>query len=181
MPKEKEITLLPRKKIVPRIPPTIFEKALVVVLICSIAAWGGGIYYKKFLESSLNNLTTQIEEIESQRDKDLEGKIYLAGQRLGTLKNVVNSHLYWTKVFTKLENRTVPTVWFSDFNARSLGEMSLSGFTSNLLTLARQFVSFSEDQSIKEVSLSSIGKGEAGEINFSFELTFDPKTLIYAD
>lgn len=178
MKKEKEITLLPRKKIVPKIPATLFEKALVVVLICSIVAWVGQIYYKKNLEADLENLTSQIEEVELKRDKDLEGKIYLAGERLGTLKNLVDSHLYWTKVFEKLEETTVPTVWFSDFKGQDLGQMHLDGFAADFLSLARQFVSLVQDETFKEVKLSSIGKGEAGEIGFTFELSFDPKLLL---
>ncbi len=177
MPDKKEITLLPRKKIVPKFPPGLLEKVLFTILICSIIIWIGQTYYKKSLQGEFDYLNSLIRETEQRRDKNLEEEIYLAGERLGMLEKIVTPHLYWTKIFERLEDLTVPTVWFSDFRAQNSGDAQLEGFASSYSSLARQFVSFSQDTTFKEINLSSITTGEAGEIGFTFKLLFEPEIL----
>lgn len=178
MPKVKEITLLPKKKIVPKISVTLLEKALFVVLVSLLVVWAGEIYYKKTIEDNIGDLTTLVEDEVQKRDLSLEEKIYKTGERLESLAKIVPTHTYWTKIFAKLEGLTVPTVWFSDFQAQSLGKISLDGFAANHSALARQFTSFEQDSDIIKVILSEMSRAESGEVGFTFNLTFNPETLI---
>ncbi len=178
MPKVKEITLLPRKKRVPKVSVTLLEKALFVVFISLLVVWAGEIYYKKTLEGNIGDLTTLVEDEVQKRNLSLEEKIYKTQERLESLAKIVPIHTYWTKIFEKLEDLAVPTVWFSDFQAQSLGKISLDGFAANHSSLARQFVSFEEDSDITKVLLSEMSRAESGEVGFTFNLTFNPETLI---
>jgi len=158
---------------------TIFSKIgilLIGLLVLSLIVYGGLFYYNKSLTEKLSELRTQAEEINRQRDTEFEEKVISLEAVLNSLKKILKNHVYWSNVFSKFESLTLPQVRFSNFSANlkddgSIG-LTISGNTSGYTYLAKQMVSFSQDELVSNIELSEINLGTEGGIEFGLSVNF---------
>jgi hypothetical protein len=158
---------------------TIFSKIgilLVGLLVLSLIIYGGLFYYNKSLTEKLSELQTQTEEINRQRDTEFEEKVISLEAALNSLSKILKNHVYWSNVFSKFESLALPQVSFSNFNAGLENDgsvkLTLSGNTSGYTYLAKQMVSFSQDELVSNIELSGINLGTEGGIGFGLNVTF---------
>ena len=164
---------------------TIFSKIgilLIGLLVLSLIVYGGLFYYNKSLTEKLSELQTQTEEINRQRDTEFEEKVISLEAALNSLKKILKNHVYWSNVFSKFESLTLPQVSFSNFNANlkddgSVG-LTISGNTSGYTYLAKQMVSFSQDELVSNIELSGINLGTEGGIGFGLSVDFLGEILL---
>ena len=153
----------------------------VVLVVLSLLAWGGLSFYNKSLGNRLAEISTQIEEIDEQRNEELEKELKSLDKIFQSLKTVLENHLFWSNFFSKLENLTVPEVYFLDFGANIEQEgfvkLMLSGETSSYTYLARQMKSFSQESMVSEVEASGIGLGPEGGLAFELSINFSKDIL----
>ena len=158
---------------------TIFSKIGILLIglsVLSLIVYGGLFYYNKSLTEKLSELRTQAEEINRQRDTEFEEKVISLEAVLNSLKKILKNHVYWSNVFSKFESLTLPQVSFSNFSASlkddgSVG-LTISGNTSGYTYLAKQMVSFSQDELVSNIGLSEINLGTEGGIEFGLSVDF---------
>lgn len=146
------------------------------LVVLSLLVYGGLSLYNRSLVNQLEKIQSQIVEVEKQRDIDFEKKAISLEKTLNSLKIVLKNQLYWSNLFSKLGELTVPKVSFSNFAGRvekddSVG-VNLSGNAAGYTYLAKQMVSFSQEKSVSNVETSGITLGTEGGIEFVLNINF---------
>lgn len=85
----------------------------------------------------------QLMEARSFSYLDLRDEISLLEKRADLVNNILKNHIYWTKFFSLLEKYTVADVYFGNFSADISGNIHLSATAKDLMSMAKQIVSFS--------------------------------------
>jgi len=174
-----DISLIPKKYKAGFSFKTIFSKIgvfMTVLVLLSLLIYGGLFFYGKSLKVNLEDLKIQAEELNKKRDVDFEKEVILLEKALGNLKIVLKNHLYWSNLFSKLEQLTVPQLSFSDFRGtiESDGSISLSleGNVPGYTYLAKQMVSLGQEELVSNIEVSSINLGTKGGIEFVLNINF---------
>lgn len=155
----------------------------VVLLALSLLAYGGLFLYQRPLIDQLQDLQAEIEEVKKQRDEDFEEEAESLYAVLKSLNPLLENHLYWSNIFSKIEELTVPRVSFADFNgtiAESGGSPSvtLSGKTAGYTYLAKQMKSFSQEELVSDIKVSGIQLSTEGGIEFGLYINFAKDILL---
>lgn len=158
---------------------TIFSKIgilAVALIMLSLLVYGGLFFYNKSLNNQLGEFHAQIEEIDKQGDDEFEKEVKFLDSALKSLKTILKNHLYWSSVFSKIEELVVPQVSFSSFKGILKEDDSinliLNGITSGYTYLAKQMVSFNQEELVSGVEVSGISIGTEGGIEFSLDINF---------
>lgn len=159
---------------------------LVVVLIVLLFLVGGafaGLFIlakqqDKQLETLEQNQQTIISQATSLQ-KNLTDALTLQS-KLKMVKNMLDKHLHWTKFFAMMERATIASIYFDTtaFSAES-NSVALSGHAKDYQTVARQSLSFQQDEDIENYTLSSVAISESEE-SPDFPVTFSGN-LEYSD
>lgn len=164
---------------------TIFSKIGILAIglvVLSLLVYGGLFSYNKSLNNQVDEFKAQIEEINNQRDNEFEKMAKSLDSVLKSLKEVLKNHLYWSSIFSKIEELTVPQVNFLDFKG-TLGEdgsvkLALSGITSGYTYLAKQMASFNQEELISGVEVSGISLGTEGGVEFVLDINLLKNVLL---
>ena len=151
------------------------------LVILSLLFYGGLFLYQSNLKKNLESIESEILIMDSRRDAELEGQILNTDKRINLLKDLFQNHLYWTGIFEKLEELTIPEVYFSKAKLTlSSGklEVNVEGSSRTYSNLARQMVSFQEDSSVEKVNVSGISLDEEKGIRFNLLIIFSKNILL---
>jgi hypothetical protein len=148
---------------------------IIVILIC-FGLWG----YKISLNKNKKMLFARFEELQSQRDLDLEASFMELKERIGNFKDILGKRIYSLNIFKMLEELTLPQVQYTSFNT-DLNQLTviLKTEAANYNTLAKQVFVFKEDSRIKKVEFSVINLGKGGWVSSDLELELNPDFLYY--
>lgn len=153
-----------------------------ILVVLSLLVYGGLSLYNKSLINQLEKIQSQIGEADKQRDIDFEKKAISLEKALNSLKIVLKSQVYWSNLFSKLEELTVPQVNLSNFNGRTekngFVSVTLDGSAAGYTYLAKQMVSFSQEKSISDIGVSGIKLGTEGGIEFVLNINFLKDVLL---
>ena len=174
-----DISLIPKEYKAGLSFKTIFSKIgtfTAVLVLLSLLIYGGLFLYNKSLNVNLEDLQNQAEELNKKRDVDFEKRVILLEKALGNLKIILKNHLYWSNLFSKLGQLTVPQASFSDFRGtiESDGSISLSlkGSVPGYTYLAKQMVSLGQEKSVSNIEVSGINLGTEGGLEFMLNINF---------
>lgn len=168
---------------------SFFSFVSFLLLIISILILGGTYFYKGFLNKKTDTLFDSLKRAEDMLDpvfieqmKSLDGKIE-------TAKTLLAQHKMPTAIFEFLEQSTIKTVRFSNFDLsvnspKDLGGspeivLNLSGIANSYASLALQSREFQKNENVKNIILSGLSLGERGDVKFSAQIIIDPGYLIY--
>jgi Tfp pilus assembly protein PilN len=180
-----EINLIPTEYKKKRIGlGAVFSKAVgigLVLLVLSLLVYGGLLIYKKTLTQKISGLTQNISDLESKRDSKLENSVYKADKKLTAVENLFKDHLYWSKIFAKIESSVVPEAYFLTAEttiANDKVSLTLSGNSKSYTGLAKQIISFKKDALVEKIELSDIKLSEAGGIDFTLIISLNKSVLV---
>lgn len=162
----------------------IFSKIggiFLILLILSLLLFGGLFIYKKSLNKELSDFKKEILILDQKRNPELEEKIVNLDKKLEILESIFNNHLYWSELFTRIENLVLKKAYFSKVRIGFLETdlaINLSGNALTYTILAQQMLSFQEDSSVKSVQVSDISLGSEGGIDFNLQIIFSKNILI---
>lgn len=165
----------------------IFSKTGGVVLglvILSLLFYGGLLFYQDKQNKELDSIKEQIKVLDQKRDPEMEKTVVDLDKKLGILKEIFENHVYWSKLFNKIEELTVFQAYFSrgkfDFSG-GIAEVNLSGNALTYTILAKQMKSFQQDSQVKSVRVSTISLSTEGGINFDLKVIFSKDILLNYD
>jgi hypothetical protein len=162
----------------------IFSKTgggILVLLILSLLLYAGLLFYQASLNKNLTSVKNEINLLDQKRDPKTEEAIVNLDRKLSILKDLFESHLYWSNLFGKIEELTVPQVYFSNAQFNFLETKLTVLFSGNALTyttLARQILSFQEDPLVEEATVSNLSLATEGGIEFGLAVTFSTDILL---
>lgn len=147
---------------------------IIGVVLVYFGLWG----YKISLDKNKGNLVQRIEELQDQRDFDLENDFVKLKKGIEGFKNILEKRTYSLNILKMLEELTLLQVWYSNFGA------DLAKLTVNLKievadydVLAKQVLIFEKDPRIKKVNFSEVSLGEISSVNSDLELELDGSFL----
>lgn len=165
----------------------IFSKTGGIVLgllILSLLLYGGLLFYQNKLNKNLKSIREETINLDQRRDPETEKIIVDLDKRLGVVQDLFEDHLYWSKIFSKIEELTMPEVYLSGANFEFAGEGAKLLFTANALTyttIAKQMLSFQEDSLIERVNVSGISLSRDIGVDFNLEIVFSKDILLNYD
>lgn len=152
----------------------ILASALMILIIVGLIILSLFIYQnaRKFkisgLDKNIENLQEEIDKnnkLEGE-EETLEQKAKTIQSQLTNLKKILFSHTYWSYLLTELSGSTHKEVQYNDFSVDDKNNtITISGNTSNYITLAYFLTSLSKSEKIENVQLNSAGleQNEKGE------------------
>ena len=168
-PDSLEISLIPEKAaIIPRIIRSrflLFFACLFVILTAFVVVWLYSNWYFEQTRIEVQRIEREMQFSQAQSASLLQMKDEIASLELkaSRAESILNNHIYWTKFFSLLETYTIPEVYFGDFSANTSGSIHLEAVAEDLISMARQIVSFSQAPDfIKEVKVESVTKSPIG-------------------
>lgn len=149
------------------------------VLILVGLAYGGLRFYFHRLGAQLTNVSDQIVNLESQRDKSLEKEIVAINQRLSLAGQLINNHIVISNGLAKLQSLTPLSVQYTRLSIKTTGqEIAIGAVAPTYTVIAKQIAGILEDGSFDSVFLGSIGRNTAGFLEYNLNLTFLKNKLI---
>lgn len=127
----------------------------------------------KDVQSKLETTIREIDNLKTEKDEAL-----VLQKKFGEIKNLLERHIYWTKLFSILERLTVDTVNYNSIAGSNDGRVKLSAQGENYLSVARQLLAFQEAKEVKEAEIKGANKDEEGKISFKIDLTFKEEAFL---
>jgi len=147
---------------------------LIVVVLACFGLWG----YKNSLAKEKERLTEETEQLQSQRNLDLEADFVNLKKGIEEFKNILKKHIYFSNLLQMLEELTLPHVSISDLNVDLSGaNLNLKIEAINYETLAKQIVVFEEDVRISKIDTSGVVMETSGSVGSSLEIELEPSFL----
>jgi len=143
---------------------------LIVVVLTCLGLWG----YQANLIKKKVFLTERIENLQNQRNDDLENNFVELGKRIGGFEKTLENRIYFSKIFEMIEELTLSQVQFIDMNIDlTENKFNLKTEVSSYSVLAKQVIIFKEDPRIKSVELSKAGLSTYGRVASELILELD--------
>jgi len=143
---------------------------LIVVVLISLGLWR----YQSNLIKNKVSLTERIENLQNQRNDDLESNFIELGKRIKGFEKILEHRIYLSKVFEMIEELTLSQVKFADMNIDlSENKFNLKTEASSYSVLAKQVLIFKEDPRIKNVDLSKAVLSTYGRVASELTLELD--------
>lgn len=156
----------------------LFLTIFLILLILIIGASIGLYLYKIYLNEQVNLVVNQIQEINNQRDTELENSLIELDQGIKKISKVLQERIYPLNILIILEELALPDVSFSDFNSDLVqAKIDFKVEAKNYQKLAEQMVVFEKDSRIEKVDFSGINLGETGRASASFAIDLDADLL----
>ena len=127
-------------------------------------------YYK--LSKQINDLNPQVAEI-----KDFKTKLDQANFLLAR-------HIYWTNLFSFLEDNTLTDVYLNSFSGGLDGDYSFGATTDNLDAIDAQVKKLQASPYVIKVSVDSgaiAGSGGKPAVTFTLPITLNPKIFLKSE
>jgi len=155
--------------------------AVFALFVLSLLIYGGLLLYQNKLNKDLGNTNQAIENLDIKRDFETEQIMVDLDKKLKVLKEMFENHFYWSDIVAKIEELTIPEVYFSDARLSLVEDKVSFGFSGNALTyttLAKQIISFQEESDVKNIVVTGIALSSEGGIDFNLEITFSKDILL---
>ncbi len=137
-------------------------------------------FYLTSLNDKLAGLDSQVLGIEQRRDKEAERDIKILDSQLSLIGNLLNSHIFWTKGFDKIERLTIPRLKYLSLSADvRKSEITAKVQTSSYSEMAKQISAYFADEFINEVDASKISLLANGEVEANLLIKFDKNRFLY--
>ena len=157
--------------------------AAVIMFIISLAL-GGSVYaWVKSTDVKINNLATQITQINESFDQNTINLLSGTGNKINAAEGLLKAHNAPSLLLGFLETITLPTVSCSNltytFDGTSATVM-LSGAAKNFTSLAAQSDTIISAPGVTNPSFSNFGLDPSGDVTFSLSFSLKPALLYYS-
>ncbi len=145
---------------------------LSVLCVLAILISGGLWFYNKQLASSINQANQRIEELEKQKNQANLDQITIFAKKLAATKQLLSSHVYFSKLLEVVEKSTLPSVQWTNLNADTKNNtLNLEGYVPDWSGAARQIVALKED-GLKVTNVSKLASAREKGIGFSLKISY---------
>jgi len=149
---------------------------LVATVICYIVFIVKNVLQKR----DIAKFETDLQSVGTAEQKQQEAEVILYKKKISDFSGLIQSHEFASNVFAFMKEETQSNVWFTQFGLdEKSNQVQLSGKAENMDAFSRQTANFEKNEYVKSLGTLNSSLGEAGEINFNFSLTLDPKIFSY--
>jgi hypothetical protein len=131
---------------------------------------------QKRAEDSLQSLEISLSQLGTADQIKLEKEIKITERQIKNFSQVLDSHIYSSKIFDFLPKIIHPKARFKQTSLDAVkSEVIISGEAESLTALQQQIFIFQGEPLIKSFVLNSFSFGEKGKIDFNFNLLLSPQ------
>lgn len=150
----------------------------VIVGVEIIVLAGGAMFLSTAIESKnaqINQIGSDIQATQQQLTslREEQKDLYLFEEKLNVMGKLLDGHVYTSKVFSFLEEHTLPDIWYESYISTSDGVVNLRAKTSGLKTAAKQIAHIDAQEEVMEINVNNFQTNinELGQIvDASFEM-----------
>lgn len=152
----------------------------VSLLVATIFCWlifmvKGNLEQEKAKKIYDNLLTVGTADQKAQEKNVLSYK-----KKISDFNVIFKNHEFASNIFAFMREQTLPYIWFKQFALdKKNGLVQLSGETDNLDFLSRQVSSLEKNSYVKKIGTLNSSIGTNTKINFSLNISLDPKIFGY--
>ncbi len=166
----------PKSKI-PEWQNILFYCSLVLLLAVISVYFVFGYFQNKSLQS-LQGLETELRDMGSQSQKELERDVLLYEKKIQDFGILLAQHRYTANFLKILQNFAYEDTQFTDLFLDVSGyKATLRGQTSSFKNLGEQVNKLEQEEFVKKVELSSMFMNQEGRVDFTFNLEISPKAF----
>ncbi len=187
MDPQPQTSFIPKKPLIGETQPGgggLLMLLAIFIFIVSVVAAGGAFAYGKFLDKALSDKDASLKKAEGAFDTASIVDLSRLDIRLGEARELLESHVAPSGVFTFLSATTLERVQFTslalDIDTEGSGRIQLSGIADSFSSLALQSDQFGAAKVLRDVVFSGITTDAAGRVVFSVSASVDPSVLSYA-
>jgi hypothetical protein len=132
------------------------------------------------LETDIIALDRQIDRYESEKSAALELQ-----NRLAVIRELLDSHVYWTKFFGLLEKYTIDEVYYINFSMAGSEKLIISAVGKDYESVAKQLIAFQQATDFVETVRINAAAAEIDPeegtytgVNFNIDLEFLPGVFL---
>ncbi len=155
----------------------------VFFLIVGLSA--GVFFYKSHLISSIESKDIALAAAKKSFEPAFVAKAVRLSSRIESARGLLNTHRALSPLFDILEEKTLKSVRFQDFNFSFTKEhepsIVMTGQAKSFNSVALQSDVFGAEHSFKDPVFSNFNLNERGDVIFNFKTTIDPKLLLYRE
>lgn len=154
---------------------------LAIFIITALLA--GGVYlYEQFLQDSIVEKNASLERARAAFEPALIEELKRLSSRMTLARGVLNDHVAPSNIFTLLEEATLSTIRFRNFNYVVSGPkatISMRGEARAFADMALQSDVFSATKQFRDPIFTNITLDAANNAVFDFSATLDPSLILY--
>ncbi len=153
----------------------------VALLLVAVAAYGGFLINHYFLGQDINKIDLAIAASGTPEQKASEQKVLAYKKRIENFSRLINNHRISSTLFTLIEEKTLPDVWFSTMNVSEIkDEISLAGQAKTLDVLSQQVAVFEASKDfVKSINVLTSQASQQGGVGFVINLVLNPSVFAY--
>lgn len=173
------VSLIPEEKEEKTINVKRRKIGLMVLVVFEIIIMSVGMV---FLQSAIASKNDQIKKIDSDivavkaQLNDLQNQekdLYAFEEKLNVMGELLENHVYTSRIFTFLEAHTLPKVWYSSFISTDKGIVTLRASADNLKSAAKQISHIETQPEVFQINVNNFQTNinDLGQIvNATFEM-----------
>ncbi len=198
-----EVNLVPEEALEQEISVSRVLGLVTVAIVAAGLVFGGWLWANWYY----NNVTQSIAEVNNQiaitdikirSYKNLQDDVAALQEQISDIKTLLDKHVYWSGVFTELEQYTSPDVYYTSLTADVNGSITLKAVGKDydaaikqlmVLNNANDFVNSvtvsdivfasADDQTTTAVTQPSVTATKDTTVKFSVTMTVNPNIFYY--
>lgn len=157
---------------------TVASLVFTLAVLSSIGVFA----YEKYLNYSIDKMGAELQSARGEVESEATRELIRLDARINSTKNLLASHVVISPLFDFLEDSTLSSVRFTDFdfsNSAKGIELSMSGQARSYSSLALQADVLSKSQYLKNQVFSDLDLDDKGNVIFSYKAVIDPSLVAY--
>ncbi len=154
-----------------------------VIFIVIIAGAIAVFFYQNYLNGAIASDKQSLNLTQGEFDPATINQIIRLDSRLNMGSTLLSGHVAVSNLFTALENLTLQTVRFKDFNFitgdQSSITLTMSGEAQSFSDVALQSAAFNSSPYFKNLVTSDLSVEQSGLVAFDMTMTVDPSLVGY--
>lgn len=158
---------------------------IIVFFLCVFIFSGIYLYNNIILKKQLDIINENNSEIQENISKAISQEesatVISAISKGKSIRSILSSHVYETKIYDLLESVTIKGVSYNDFSEKESKEniisVSINGKAESFNALAKQLMILKKTSEIKDIVFTDATMEKDAKVSFSYSLSFDSKLL----
>jgi Tfp pilus assembly protein PilN len=149
------------------------------VFLATVLGYVGILFgYQPYLRNQIQQKTNEIEQLSETIPKADQDQFINFYSQLVNLKNILDSHVMASPLFSFLERTTHPRVYFANASMKFReGELELNGLAESYAAVTEQLEVFSQAPEIDRLLVSQAQLGERNLVGFKVAIRFKKGAL----
>jgi len=156
-----------------------------LIFLVSVGASAGVYFYKAYMEKKVESMSVSLERAKAAFEPSLIIELKRLNARISASEQILSKHVAFSEFFEVLEQSTLKTVRFSNFEylmeSDDMISITAQGEAEGYSSIALQSDEFGDNPYIQNPIFSNLGLTQSGNVTFSLLMNLNPSFLSYKD